>query len=114
MSDLIWQGLMISVMGMGTTFAALGLLILTMILLDRFSRLGAQPPVHDEAAPDKKPLVSPPAPDTEDEEIAAAIAVALTYLRAADTYHGHLGVTLEAGRGPWWAMGQTQQRSAKD
>ncbi len=112
MFDLLWQGLMISVMGMGTTFAALGLLILTMVLLDYF--FGAQPPVHDEATPAKKPLVSPPAPDTEDEEIAAAIAVALTYLRTADTYHGHLGATLEAGRGPWWAMGQTRQRSAKD
>ncbi len=113
MSDLLWQGLMISVMGMGTTFAALGLLILTMILLNYFSRRDAQPPLHDETAPAKKPVVSPPAPDTEDEEIAAAIAVALTYLRAVDTYHGHLGATLEAGRGPWWAMGQTRQRSAK-
>ncbi len=111
MSDLLWQSLTISVMGMGLTFAALGLLILTMILLARFSRSDAQPPVPGETVPDKNLAVSAPVQDTE-EEISAAIAVALVYLRSTDVDHGDLGATLEAGRGLWWLAGRTRQYSA--
>ncbi len=111
MSDLIWQGVSISVMGMGLTFVTLGLLILTTSLLKRFSPGETQLPVSNETAPDEKPAVNAAGQDTE-EEIAVAIAVALTHLRSADVHYGDLGATLEAGRGPWWMAGQTQQRSA--
>lgn len=110
MSTLIWQGLIISVMGMGLTFVVMGLLIFTMSLLERFSRSGVPLPVAGDTASDKKPAVSAPARDTE-EEVATAIAVALAYLRSADGRHAHLGATLKAGRGPWWAAGRTQQHS---
>jgi Na+-transporting methylmalonyl-CoA/oxaloacetate decarboxylase gamma subunit len=108
---------MISVMGMGLTFTALGLLILTMNLLERFSPGGAQPPVSIELAPHKKPATNAAARDTE-AEVATAIAVALVYLReadalrAAEVHHAGLGARLEAGRGLWWMAGRTQQRSA--
>ncbi len=118
MSNLIWQGLMISVMGMGLTLAALVILILTMMLLERFSRNSVEPPISSKTMPDKKlAAISIPAQDTE-EEIAAAIAMALVYLRSANALHradvhpDNLGATLEAGRGPWWIAGRTQQRSA--
>lgn len=115
MSDLMWQGLTISVMGMALTFTAMGLLILTMHLLDRFSP-GRQPPIATKVTADKKLVTSATAGDTE-EEIAAAIAVAVTCLReidearAAEAYQADLGVRLEAGHGRWWMAGRTQQRS---
>ncbi len=96
MSDLLWQGLTISVMGMGLTFAVLIVLIVTVTLLKRFSPGEVQSPVSSETEP-----------DTE-EEIAAAIAVALLHLRAANSHPGDLGATLKAGHGPWWRSDRTQ------
>lgn len=104
MSDLLIKGLEISFLGMGLTFAALGLLILTMILLER----GFRP---KQAAADKPvataPVVEAAAAGQEDEEIAAAIGVALAYLRHKQAKgRASLGETLTAGRGRWWAAGQ--------
>ncbi len=116
MSNLMWQGLMISVMGLGLTFAALGLLILTMNLLERFSPGSTRPPILSKVVPGKKPAADAIAEDTE-EAIATAITVAVTYLReiddarAAAAYQADLGVRLEAGHGRWWTVGRTQQRS---
>ncbi len=101
MSDLLWQGLTISVVGMGLTFAVLVVLILTITLLKHFLPGSGR----SETEPDKKLAVSRPPPDT-DEEIAAAIAVALLHLRAADSHPGDLGATLEAEHGPWWLVGR--------
>jgi len=85
-------------------------MILTTILLKRFTRGSAQPAVSGKTAPDKKQDISLLIQDTE-EEIAVAISVALVHLRSADVRRGDLGATLEAGRGPWWMTGKTQQRS---
>lgn len=112
MSDVLWQGLMISVMGMGLTFLALGLLILTMILLERFSRSSVEPPVSDETAPKEEPRSGLPTQNTEDEEIAAAIAVVLARKRSLNVGRGSLGATLEAGPGAWWTLGRSQQQSS--
>jgi hypothetical protein len=49
--------------------------------------------------------------DTEAEEIAAAIAVALAHFHSLEICRGDLGVRLEAGRGAWWRAGRTQQSS---
>ncbi len=111
MSDLIWQGLTLSVTGISLTFLALGLLVLTMILLERLFR--PQPSVSDETELKEAPAVSALDRDTEDEEIAAAIAVALAYLHSLDIYQGELGSTLEAGHGSWWMVGRAQQRSVR-
>jgi len=53
-------------------------------------------------------IVLPPRA-TQDEEIAAAIAAAVTYAsRLAFRRYG-LGNTLEAGPGAWWTLGRVQQ-----
>lgn len=106
LSDTIWQGLGLSVMGMGLTFAALGLLIVAMILLERLFR--AERPVPDEREPAATPVVGTLEQDTEDEEIVAAISVALAYLRSLDTCRSGLGTALEAERSPWWTIGRLQ------
>ena len=73
MSDLIWQGLLLSVMGMSFTFATLGLLILTTVLLKHFTRNNVRPLSSDETLPDQKTDGKPP--EDTDEEIAAVVEV---------------------------------------
>ena len=104
----VWQGLGLSLLGLSLTFAALGLLILATILLERIfpRRL-----IPDERNLEETPVVSTLARDTEDEEIVAAIAVALAHLRSLDMGRSGLGESLEAGRGPWGTLGRFQQRS---
>lgn len=109
MSDLIWQGLTISVMGMGLTFFALGLLILAMIVLERLFRTSPAGP--ETAAPEKEPAAGRPAQPSEEEEVVAAIAAALVHLRSLDICRSNLGSTLEAGPGAWWIRGQARQLS---
>lgn len=111
MSDLLWQGLAISVMGMGLTFLALGLLILTMYLLERLTRSRARPVAPQKAAPKEKSTVSILDRDTQAEEVAAAIAVALAHFRSLDICRSGLGLRLEAGHGAWWRAGRTQQQA---
>ena len=97
MAELVNQGLEISVLGMGLTFAALGLLILLMVLLERLFRpkpaAAVEPPL----------LTDPVAAQTEEEEIAAAIGIALIYLQTQANERAALGSRLEAGRGAWWS-----------
>jgi sodium pump decarboxylase gamma subunit len=100
------QGLTISLIGMGLTFLALGLLILAMILLERFFR--EEEPV-EEAVPQEEISVSAQA-ETEAEEIAVAIATALAYWRSVS--QSGLGTTLEAEPSPWWVMGRARQYPA--
>lgn len=107
MNNLYIQGLTISVVGIGLTFLALGLLILAMILLERFFR-DSETPESEAAAP--PPEAAPAAAETRDEEITAAIATALVYWRSMS--QRGLGATLQAGRSPWWAAGRAQQSPA--
>ncbi len=92
MSELLVQGLEISVLGMGLTFAALGLLILAMVLLERLFREGDEEKVGSTA-------VSLP-PEPIEEEIAAAIAAAITHWQAEET--AVLGANLQKPHSPWW------------
>jgi len=92
MSELIKQGLEISVLGMGLTFAALGLLILTMVLLERLFREGVEEQVASTA-------VSPP-PEAIEAETAAAIAAAIAHWQAEET--AVLGANLQKPHSPWW------------
>jgi sodium pump decarboxylase gamma subunit len=101
------QGLTLSIIGMAITFAALGLLILTIVVLNRLFR--PRPLVSDEEELGETQTLNSSIGDTEDEEIVAAIAVALA-LRSLDVPRRGLGTALEAGRGPWWVMSQLQQR----
>lgn len=105
----IFQGLNLSITGISLTFAALGLLILAMILLERLSR--KRPLVPDEREIEETTVVSTLARDPEDEEIVAAIAVTLAHLRSLDVSRSGLGAVLESEHSPWWTMGRVQQQT---
>ncbi len=97
--DTIWQGLGLSALGMGLTFAALGLLILAMVALERIFRTRRLIP--EERSPEQMPAANSGARDMQEEETVVAIAVALAHLRSLDMSRSGLGEALEAGRGPW-------------
>lgn len=105
----IAQGLTLSIIGMTVTFAALGLLILTIVVLGRLFR--TRPLASDKKEDfQEREVVSTLARDTEEEEIVAAIAVALAHVHSVNISQSGLGVTLESGRGPWWVKSQFQGR----
>ena len=99
MSELIKQGLEISVLGMGLTFAALGLLILAMVVLERLFREGSEEEVASTA-------VSPP-PEPIEAEIAAAIAAALAHWQTEEKTN--LGANLQKPHSPWWHTHGSEQ-----
>jgi sodium pump decarboxylase gamma subunit len=107
LSELIRQGLWLSIVGLGLTFAALGVLIGAMTLLERIFR--TRPLVPAERGIKETPVVSSLTRDTEDEEIVAAIAIALAHLRSLEISRTALGTALEEGRGSWWRTGQAQR-----
>ncbi len=99
MPELIKQGLQISALGMGLTFAALGLLILAMFLLERLFRV--------------RETVEPPegeaTPVADQGEIVAAIAAALHHFQENNGRSPNLGANLEQGRGAWWRANAARQ-----
>ena len=97
--NVIWQGLSLSVLGLGLTFAALGLLILAMVALERIFR--TRPLIPEGRSPEEMPAASSSARDMGEEETVVAIAVALAHLRSLDMSRSGLGEALEAGPGPW-------------
>ena len=97
--NAIWQGLSLSALGMGLTFAALGLLILAVFMLERIFRTRRLIP--EERSPEEMPVASSLARDMREEETVVAIAVALAHLRSLDMGRSGLGEALEAGPGPW-------------
>jgi Na+-transporting methylmalonyl-CoA/oxaloacetate decarboxylase gamma subunit len=97
--DAIWQGLSLSALGISLTFAALGVLILAMFLLERIFRTRRLIP--EEWPPEEMPAHNSLARDMGEEEIVVAIAVALAHLRSLDMERSGLGEALEAGHGPW-------------
>lgn len=87
--DLIRQGVLLSVYGIGVTFVVLGaLIILIRVLRSAFPATKA----GDEPAEDPDPA--------EEEAHAAAVAAAWWYLNQPG--NSGLGARLEEGRGPWW------------
>ncbi len=110
MFNLILQGLMIGLVGMAILFAAMGLLILTMTVLEWLFRKQTVKP--DKTLPAERTTVSSLQRETRDDEIAAAIATALVYLRSLEICEGGLGSMLEAEPSPWWSVGRAQQSPA--
>jgi len=108
--NLILQGLMIGLVGMAVLFAAMGLLILTMTVLEWLFRKQTVGP--DKTLPAERTTVSSLQRETRDDEIAAAIAIALVYLRSLEICEGGLGSTFEAEPSPWWSVGRAQQSPA--
>jgi len=90
----ITQGLIISALGLGITFAALTLIIIVISLLKRIFP-------STEEVDDKIETVPAGAEVSEEEEVAAAIAVALSQIRSSHPPTA-LGASLESGRGAWW------------
>jgi len=107
LSELIWQGLELSLMGLGLTFAALGLLIGAIILLDRL--FPARRSAPEQFQPVELTAGSTLTRATEEEEIVAAIAVALAQLRSLEICRSGLGSTLEGEPSPWWTTRRNQQ-----
>jgi Na+-transporting methylmalonyl-CoA/oxaloacetate decarboxylase gamma subunit len=109
MSEQMMQGLQISVIGMGLTFFALALLVLVLVLLDRLFRTKGGAPTLGEFKPgDVEPYAAEPgATEVQDEEVAVAIAVALSYLGLQELDRGALGDTLAHDRGAWWRGGRS-------
>jgi Na+-transporting methylmalonyl-CoA/oxaloacetate decarboxylase gamma subunit len=96
------QGLVLSLTGLLITFAALGGLILLIAALEWVfrPRRGSAPGAGTAPA---VPAPAPPADDLDD--VAAAIAAALSQLLAEDRPPGDLGAALRDGPGPWWRPG---------
>lgn len=108
MSDLLWQGLQISVLGLGLTFTALGLLVLTMMALERLFR--PRPPAPESTTPKPRRETETVAESTDEEEVVAAITAALAHFRAQDGGQpADLGAELEAGPGAWWQAGRLRR-----
>jgi Na+-transporting methylmalonyl-CoA/oxaloacetate decarboxylase gamma subunit len=90
------QGLTISLLGLLLTFFALGVFVLIMYVLQWLF----PPQLEEKGSLEEQPALIE-ASGAEDETIvAAAISVALSYLR--DLEQSKIGETLAAGRGPWW------------
>ena len=103
------QGLGLSVLGISITFATLALLVGVMKLLQYlFSPQPAEP-----TAPQEPPAVAvnlPAAVDIdEDQRVVAAIAAAVTHLRALGLARSGLGQSFKTDPGGWWVTGQTNQ-----
>jgi len=79
LSEWFIDGLMISLKGLGVTFAALGLLILTMVLLTRLFPARRETEEVASARPPVTPDISEPG--AEEDEVIAAIGLALAHLR---------------------------------
>ena len=95
------------VVGMAILFAAMALLILAMVLLERIFR--TRKLIPEEQEPGEIELTSRRS-EIEDEEVVAAIAIALAQVRAAELGQSGLGMALEAGRGRWWTTQIRQGR----
>jgi sodium pump decarboxylase gamma subunit len=110
MMSNIEQGLTIMVMGLSITFSALIIFIGVILLLKRlFPARQKTDPAREKAAAQK--VVGPQSRDTTEEEIAIAITVALAHLYSQELCRSNLGVDLEQGHGPWWAVGRLEQHS---
>ncbi|MBI3159129.1 MAG: hypothetical protein HYZ26_05985 [Chloroflexi bacterium] len=90
------QGLFLSALGMGLTFAALAVVILLILLLQGL--FPARRPVH-------KPIHAPRYAAAERERqaaIAAAVWYLSTQMQARSKVDAALGQRLESGPGPYW------------
>ena len=89
------QGLLLSLLGFALTFAALALLVLTVVVLRR---------IFDAPAPSANDFARDGDQTAADDlsEIAAAVAAAVVILRAREQAASTLGQGLEADPGRWW------------
>jgi sodium pump decarboxylase gamma subunit len=103
MTELLWQGAQISLIGLGLTFAALALLIGTIWLLRRAfpaTAVSAESPTPPETESGDHPPDA--ADEISEEELVAVIAAAIAHAHTDFYPNPALGDTLAAGPGPWW------------
>jgi Na+-transporting methylmalonyl-CoA/oxaloacetate decarboxylase gamma subunit len=100
------QGFAILVMGLAITFAALAIFIGVITLLNRFFPPGQE----SEEEVEEREFVGSLERDTTDEEIAAAIVIALSQLYSYEICRSDLGISLETGHSQWWITGRRDQR----
>lgn len=96
------------VMGLSITFSALIIFIGIIMLLKRLFPVRQKVDSVREKTPAQK-VAGPQTRDTTEEEIAIAITVALAHLYSQELCRSNLGVNLEQGHGPWWAVGRLEQ-----
>lgn len=97
--NIYLQGLMISLIGLLTTFMVLGVFILIMIVLQKL--FPVKPEVQEAGEVEEiasAAVVTTDAATGDDQAVIAAIAAALAYFRN----QSNLGNTLYEGRGNWW------------
>jgi sodium pump decarboxylase gamma subunit len=97
--QVLMQGLSISISGMTITFLALGVFIFIMLGLQKL--FPSRPDTINNEAP-SEPEPCAPIEVSEDEEVAVAIAAAVSFLRAKGQQS--LGKNLEYGPGPLWSI----------
>jgi len=102
MSETI-QGLEISLLGILITFTALGVFVLIMIGLQKLfpERMNGEVELSSRDAPNEPERAETTAQE-EENEVAAAIAVALLHFQSQR--QGGLGEALNEGKGPWWSL----------
>lgn len=103
MTTLLGQGIQISLIGLGLTFAALALLIGTIWLLRRAfpaTAVSTESPPPPETESGERP--SDAADEISEEELVAVIAAAIAYAHSDFYPNPALGDTLTDGPGPWW------------
>jgi len=99
LNETVLQGLYITVAGMGLVFAALGLLLLAMVALDRAFRPRPADLLVEEAGPE--------VPE-EDLALVAAVGLALALAEAEGAEEGASPEVLPPGRG-WILAGRSRQ-----
>ena len=109
--DNMLAGLSLSLTGLVLTFAALGLFILTIVVLKRLFGTARQAQATPQRARRLESPTSTLERVSEDEEIVVAITLALSRLRSLAICRSGLGTALEAGRGRYW-MALPQQPPA--
>ncbi len=97
-------GLTILIMGLAITFTALAIFMGVISLLRFLFPAAEAAPGHNDG--EEWQPVSTLDRDTTDEEIAAAITVALAQIYSHALCCSELGLALEAGIGPWWVAGR--------
>lgn len=104
------QGFAIMIMGLSITFTALALFIGIILLLERiFPPKSEAEEIEEELEAEVRPVVSQMERDSTDEEIAAAIFIALAHLYNDELCRSKLGDALTDGRGAWWVGGRLEQ-----
>ena len=100
----ITEGLAISITGLLTTFLALGLFIVIMIVLQKLFPVRNEEEAGSSTEDEDADVVIAVETESDEEEEVAAVVAAISYFKSRS--QSKLGSALETGRGRWWAQSQ--------